>query len=359
VQGEGTLSDSELIDHLLEVVPDVAEVQDLLAVDPGPRLADAIEPSRSADPEASRRRRRSIFGREEAIARVGEAAQRGLEKIRRDGAKAQLDDEERLGLEAVVSVYGRPALLVEQGHFRPPNTPWEKLEQHRAAIESTLPSVGRIEVVGHPQFDVVGTGFLVLDDVVMTNRHVVKEFLEGPPDWPFEEGMTARIDFNEELVAGEPREFAITEAIAVGVDVDIALLRVATADGSGRPLPPPLRLAGTLTVGEGSDVYVIGYPLYDPRPGVDREVLHRIFSDLYGLKRLQPGQIRSLQPETREFVHDCSTLGGNSGSCVVDLETNVVVGLHRRGRYLQGNFAIALSRVEDDAAVKKAGLQFS
>jgi S1-C subfamily serine protease len=303
--------------------------------------------------------RKHIFGRAQTIALVGEAAERGLAKIKRDGTKAQLDDEERVGLEAVVSVYGRPALLVENGHFRPPDPPWEKLEQHRAAIESALQSVGRIEVTGHPEEDCVGTGFLVADDVVMTNRHVAKKFLVGPPDWPFESGMTARIDFNEEFLGGEPREFALTEVVGVSLDVDIALLRVKTANGGTTPLPPPLRISGALTVSESDDIYAIGYPFYDPRPGVDLEVLHRIFSDLYGIKRVQPGQVRSLEPEKHEFVHDCSTLGGNSGSCVIDLETGEVVGLHRSGRYLQGNFAIALSEVKDDPVMKAAQLRFS
>ena len=102
-----------------------------------------------------------------------------------------------------------------------------------------------------------------------------------------------------------------------------------------------------------------GYPVYDGSAGVDREVLHRIFGDVYGTKRLQPGQVRALEPEKREFTHDCSTLTGNSGSCVLDLETNAVVGLHRGGRYLHDNFAIALPQLEDDAAVKKAAVAFS
>jgi V8-like Glu-specific endopeptidase len=40
--------------------------------------------------------------------------------------------------------------------------------------------------------------------------------------------------------------------------------------------------------------------------------------------------------------HDCSTLGGNSGSCIVDLSTNSVVGLHFEGDYLVANSAVLL-----------------
>jgi Trypsin-like peptidase domain len=359
MQRQDELTDRELIAHMLEVVPDLERVEGLLAPSPGERLADAIEVPEAPGAVPRSRGGRSIFGRAQTIALVGEAAERGLAKVKRDGTQAQLDQEERVGLEAVVSVYGRPALLVEKGHFRPPDPPWEKLEQHRAAIESALRSVGRIELRGHPEYDCVGTGFLVADDVVVTNRHVAKQFLVGPPDWPFEAGITARIDFNEEFLAGEPREFALTEVVAVSPAIDIALLRVGTTNAAGDGLPPPLPLADTLTVAPGSDVYVIGYPLYNPIAGGDPEALHRIFSDLYGIKRLQPGQVRSLEPDKREIVHDCSTLGGNSGSCVIDLQAGQVVGLHRGGRYLRGNFAIALSEVQDDPAIQKAELRFA
>lgn len=60
----------------------------------------------------------------------------------------------------------------------------------------------------------------------------------------------------------------------------------------------------------------------------------------------------------RLLTHDCSTLGGNSGSAVVDLDTHQVVGLHFGGKYLTGNSAHVLSTLQDDPLVKKAGLVF-
>ena len=58
------------------------------------------------------------------------------------------------------------------------------------------------------------------------------------------------------------------------------------------------------------------------------------------------------------FKHDCSTLGGNSGSSVIDLETNQVIGLHFGGRYLQGNSAVALWELTNDRLLKKGKVQF-
>ena len=59
------------------------------------------------------------------------------------------------------------------------------------------------------------------------------------------------------------------------------------------------------------------------------------------------------------MFHDASTLGGNSGSCVVDLETNQVIGLHFAGLYMQYNEALALWRLVDDPLLTRAGVNFA
>jgi Trypsin-like peptidase domain len=343
------LTDAELIGQFQQVTLGDEQLEALLQPDSTQIIADALEVPGRKEP----------LGQAEFVAVIAAGAVSGLDKVRADGQEAQLDDAERLGLESVVLLFGRPALLVEDGHFRPPKPPWEKLEDHRPAIESALRSVGRVELEGHPEYDVVGTGFLVGDDIVMTNRHVAKYFLVGPPDWSFEQGITARIDFNEEFLAGEPREFAIREVIGVSLDLDIALFRVDADDSAAGTLPPPLALADTVGAAEGADVYVIGFPLNDPDPGTNAEALHRIFSDLYGVKRVQPGKVTGFDPVRHEIVHDCSTLHGNSGSCLIELESGGVIGVHRRGRYLRGNFAVSLPDAREDPAVLKARLQFS
>ena len=44
--------------------------------------------------------------------------------------------------------------------------------------------------------------------------------------------------------------------------------------------------------------------------------------------------------QTDVVLHDCSTLGGNSGSVVLDLATGQAVGLHFAGRFLEANYAV-------------------
>ena len=77
------------------------------------------------------------------------------------------------------------------------------------------------------------------------------------------------------------------------------------------------------------DVVVVGYPALDPRNAVD--VQNRIFDGVFNVKRLQPGKLRDVE-SIRSFghavdavTHDSSTLGGNSGSAVVDVKTGEVV----------------------------------
>jgi len=59
------------------------------------------------------------------------------------------------------------------------------------------------------------------------------------------------------------------------------------------------------------------------------------------------------------MFHDASTLGGNSGSCVVDLDSNQVIGLHFAGKYMQYNEAVALWRLVDDPLLRDAGVNFA
>jgi hypothetical protein len=52
---------------------------------------------------------------------------------------------------------------------------------------------------------------------------------------------------------------------------------------------------------------------------------------------------------TRDDVslHDCTTLGGNSGSVVLDVKTGEAVGLHFAGLYRESNRAVRASVVSD------------
>ncbi|WP_030686913.1 serine protease [Streptomyces globisporus] len=298
----------------------------------------------------------SRFARDER-ARVLEAGVSGLEKLA-GHREDELDEGEAFGVEAIVLLEGRPAILVQRQDFAPQRDEWAVLEPQRLAIRESLARVGRVEVTGHPSLDWIGTAFLVGPRTVMTNRHVAAEFsrLEGER-WMLEFGMSARVDPAEELpVEGEPPgpsvPYEITDVIGIHPDVDMALLRVEPSAEDG--LPTPLAVAADAPASlPGRPVYVIGYPAWDGRRN-EPESMRRIFMDVYNVKRLQPGAATEFTPGGLVMKHDCSTLGGNSGSPVFDLADHRVLGLHFGGRYRTGNFAVPLWELLEDPLLAKA-----
>ena len=77
-------------------------------------------------------------------------------------------------------------------------------------------------------------------------------------------------------------------------------------------------------------VAAIGYPWEDSRVSYQvRNIMKRIFGGIYDVKRLAPGFLKT--GDEQVLRHDCSTLGGNSGSALIDIESGHAVGLHARG----------------------------
>jgi hypothetical protein len=58
------------------------------------------------------------------------------------------------------------------------------------------------------------------------------------------------------------------------------------------------------------------------------------------------------------LAHDSSTLGGNSGSAVVDVSSGRVVGLHFAGEYRDANYAVPAYELARDGFVRDAGVSF-
>jgi len=124
---------------------------------------------------------------------------------------------------------------------------------------------------------------------------------------------------------------------------DLAFLQLAK-----RPhLPPPVPL-WTERIDTGRGVVVIGYPARDSRNEPD--AVTQVFGDIYDVKRLAPGLITGAPRKDWFFTHDCSTLGGNSGSLVADIETGRAVGLHFGGRFGEANFAVRANVLLDALA---------
>jgi hypothetical protein len=160
-------------------------------------------------------------------------------------------------------------------------------------------------------------------------------FRRGTRD--FGRPQSARIDFREEIEEGQPREFAVTEVIWISQDevLDVALLRVALKAGEDR-LSGPISLATEAAL-PGRNIAVIGYP-GDDSQSYDAEKFLRLFGRVFGKKRLAPGRLT--QPHQWGLTHDCSTLPGNSGSVVLDIDTGKALGLHYSGSMFRANYAV-------------------
>jgi V8-like Glu-specific endopeptidase len=297
---------------------------------------------------------------------VLEAGRRGLEKIRAEGEFANLAPAEQFGLEAIILLTNRPALLIQRGLLLQVPEEWAVLNNRQENIARMARSIGRVEVQGHPSFEWVGTGFLVADDVIMTNRHVAQAFCHKPTGrrtWRFMPNMSARIDYIEEFGVLENAEFDLRSVIGIHDEYDMALFRVRRVSPSGAEQPEPLTIASRPPANRndptGHQVYTCGYPAWDGRRN-DLTEMMRIFANIFNVKRVQPGELRGMDAQTLNVVnHDCSTLGGNSGSCVIDIETDQVVGLHFGGRFMDVNKAVALWKLTDDPLLKRARVNFA
>lgn len=275
-----------------------------------------------------------------------------VKKVRAQGPKAKLTPQETLGLEAVIHVTGRPALLVQDNTFPDPPVGWEVLEDHRKGIDKVIPSVGVIDRIANGVSEQMGTGFLVAKNILMTNRHVAKTFAkQGDKGWVFMAGRSAKVDYRREKDRDATAEFRVKSILAVHDLVDMALLEVDVKPISGKArLPPPLTLAAK-GLGNQEHVYVVGYPKLDVAGVTPGHVLTDIFGTDFGMKRLQPGEFDG-EITKSNFSHDCSTLNGSSGSCVLSLEKHEVVGLHFAGTFEVRNEAVSLWLLQNDKMLK-------
>lgn len=251
----------------------------------------------------------------------------------------------KLVYETVVRTVGRPVLPILSGSYEIPATKdynlWrEPLTASREILAHVIPSVGRIEV---PEIDFpfVGTGWLVDDDLLITNRHVATVFAaraqDGTAGFRFRPGRTARIDFLEEYERPNALEFSLIKVLHIEDrnGPDIAYFKVARTSGA-TALPPPLVLYDG-PVNLKQQIAAIGYPTKQddfPEP----ELMLSIFKPYFDKKVLAPGEVDTVSEG--EFTHDCSTLKGNSGSTLVDLATGQAVGIHFGGSFLEYNVAV-------------------
>ncbi|MEP6799746.1 MAG: trypsin-like peptidase domain-containing protein [Lapillicoccus sp.] len=321
----------------------------------------------------------------EVLRQLTRGAQRGLRDVVEHGDDARLDQSQRAGLEAVVHSDGsRPVLFVEDDFvdvLAPAASAYAAtLSRVESAVRAVCRATGRVEdpssALGYQ-----GTAWAVGDGIVLTNYHVLQAISTGGSraDDVFTGALKpgVMVDFGAEIGGGPSRRrFPVRRVLGVGRDgdpalahpevrgvnfdgLDVALLELDTV--GGQSFPPAVDVArgddpttrGGLA-SRGRLVYVVGYP------GSSRSTTPDIFAALFagvkGVKRLTPGLLTAgrgdVEGDGRAWVigHDASTLGGSSGSLVVDLEAEarLVLGVHFAGLPGRVNWAYGLEGATSD-----------
>jgi endonuclease G len=290
------------------------------------------------------------------------AAEEAIDAIEQDRLPTP---EQQAGAEAIILPKIRPVLDVVDGDFQTDHPLWVKLNADasiRTRLKAAIPAIGRIELPGQSAIPYGGTGFIVGDRLVMTNRHVAAIFTSGlgTRSVTFKPGARAGIDLRRELERPTGPTLALKRVLMVHPYWDMALLELESMPEGVQPL----RLAQVdPALNNMIEVAAIGYPAFDSRN--DASVQNDLFRRVFGVKRLQPGTIggrrdtASFGKTVSALGHNCSTLGGNSGSALIDLSTGHVVALHFGGLFKQINFSVPAIELSRDGRVVDAGVQFA
>ncbi|UHD16367.1 DNA/RNA non-specific endonuclease [Thiocapsa bogorovii] len=233
------------------------------------------------------------------------------------------------------------------------------LEANKEALETIARGVGRVDLVNHRTLSYGGTGWLVDEDIVVTNRHVAEIFTEK--DWigryrfaqgAFDEQMEARMNYvRQHRTSGINRRADVLEVLYIAGprEPDIALLRVETRDDL-----KPLELFTGSTEPE-QPVAAVGYPAWDGGRN-DPVLMERLFEGVYDVKRFSPGIVMDHRSDGVIVLGDYTSLGGNSGSPVLDLASGKAVGLHFAGAFRDTNYSVAADVVAAALARTRIGV---
>lgn len=202
---------------------------------------------------------------------------------------------------------------------------------HESAVGRVRGAVAKLSFMAMKNGELVRdvcTGFLVGDDLLMTNHHCVADAERCAT-------TKAIFGFAWDAEGRTPglKQYDCLAVERVDHDHDFALLRLAE-----RPGEEWGRLAFAVTPpAEGQRVFILQHPAGEAKQISDLgcEVVHSI----------APGRA-----DDTDFSHACDTLGGSSGSPVIDANGDVV-GLHHWGRMSFGRYALVNRAVRGERIV--------
>ncbi len=269
--------------------------------------------------------------------------------------------------EAIIRAIARPVIRILDNQLVeadiPTSTLRDQLNPHLGTINKLVQSVGRIGVNGHRRFSWIGTGWVIDEDIIVTNRHVAKLFSQHTGiAYSFRQGifgtpMEASIDFFEEDGSNREDAFQFNKVLYIEPDggPDLAFVMIKWENDAKKR--EQIGLSDNI-LDRDRQIAVIGYPAKDSRTRMPEE-MDRIFGNKYNVKRFSPGYVISSSDRAGLLTHDCTTLGGNSGSVVLDIENGEAIALHYGGREEEANYAVLASVIIDRLNEVKRGTAFS
>jgi endonuclease G, mitochondrial len=283
-----------------------------------------------------------------------------FEKFERGEPLSQAD---LIRLESIVLNKGlRPAIDIQNDTYGPLPTLWQPLNDQKTALEPLIRGIGRVQMAGHPSLTYIGSAFVCGERLLMTNRHVAELFSDGigaGAQLTFKQGITASVDLKQEVASPDSIILKVSAPALILSDVDIALLQVEELPETARPLPLAKSEPSSL---DQRLVATIGYPGFNAAENLAQQI--EIFRGAFDKKRLMPGRLKGVKAVQwlghafNALAHDCTTLGGNSGSAVLDVENANVVGVHFAGQPLVANYSVPSWLLAADSRVVDMGVVF-
>ena len=223
----------------------------------------------------------------------------------------------------------------------------------------TIPMEQHRQNPTNPDFYIIGTGFLVSETTVLTNRHVLEAMYraEDNLDIPKEQFL---VSFVYPRTGEEPNWQLCYMTVGLSIIPerenvpDIGFIKFSpekTTDDYKKQCKPVV-FDDLQSVNIGDPVAMWGYPdgtalllpsfKYDPREKLVRvgPVLQQGF--------ISGGTPFEVEPGTHEFLLDIRTFDGMSGSPVFNPATGKVIGVHYKGNKSTTSAAFALSNRDID-----------
>ena len=137
-------------------------------------------------------------------------------------------------------------------------------------------------------FDWVGTGWLVAENIIVTNRHAANEFAARSEGFAFKMGLngqiSADVDFLQEIDNSKRLVVKLLKPLHIEEPPgpDVAFFEIEIVSGNAKlaePIDRATRIVNT------ENVAAIGYPAYDSRIP-EPDLMERIYGKIYNKKRL-------------------------------------------------------------------------